>query len=114
MELYNATRRGAGVFRYLVVNHVGVVSWGSTWEFHVTQAVKNVWRQVALQNTRQEPYLFDEVKFPSYKGGPEGFVHSDLATRELVLHPESSAEMMKGRGFPEPVLRLRELRAMNI
>lgn len=109
MELWNATRWDAGVFRYLVVNDVGVVSWTSTWEFKLDRAVKTAWRQVALQNTRREPYVFDEVKLEDYKGDREAFIHSDLATRELVLHTVSSADMMEGRTFPEPVLSLREL-----
>lgn len=111
MELYNATLWDAGVFRYLVINNVGVVSWTSTWDFKLDRAVKAAWRQVALQSTRREPYVFDEVKLPDYKGDREGFIHSDLATRELVLHTVSSADMMGERSFPEPVLRLRELRA---
>lgn len=111
MELYNATLWEAGVFRYLVINNVGVVSWTSTWEFKLDRSVKASWRQVALQSTRREPYVFDEVKLADYKGDREGFIHSDLATRELVLHAVSSADMMESRPFPEPVLRLRELRA---
>lgn len=107
MELYNATRWYAGVFRYLVVNNVAIVSWTSTWEFKLNPSVRTVWRQLALQNTRQEPYFFDEVNTADYKGGPEGFIHSDLATRELVLHSTSSEDMMSGRPFPAPVLRLR-------
>lgn len=111
MEIWNATRWDAGVFRYLVVNDVGVVSWTSTWDFKLDRAVKTAWRQVALQNTRREPYVFDEVKLDDYSGDREAFIHSDLATRELVLHTVSSAAMMEGRTFPEPVLRLRELSA---
>lgn len=107
MELYNATKWDAGVFRYLVVNNTGVISWTSTWEHKISLAVKNVWRQVALQYTRQEPYIFDEVKLPtSYPMGPEGFIHSELATREMVLHEISSADMMGERHIPDPVLRL--------
>ncbi|KAG8160957.1 hypothetical protein KVR01_009221 [Diaporthe batatas] len=106
MELYNATRWDAGVFRFLVVDNTAVVSWTSTWEFRVAAAVRRVWREVALARTRREPVVFDEVRMADYKGGPEGFVHSELATRELVLHPSSSGDMMGDRPFPEPVLRL--------
>lgn len=106
MELYNASKWDAGVFRYLVVNNTGVISWTSTWEHKVPANVKAVWRQAALQHTRQEPYIFAEVKLPGYEMGPEGFIHSELATRELVLHPVSSADMMEERHIPEPVLRL--------
>lgn len=109
MEIYNATRWHAGIFRYLVVDNIGVVSWTSTWEFKLDGSVKAVWRQVALQSTRKEPYFFDEVKMGDYKGGREGFIHSELATRELALHPVSSRDMMKNRPLPEPVLRLRNL-----
>lgn len=113
MELYNATLWDAGVFRYLVINNVGVVSWTSTWDCKLDRGVKAAWRQVALQSTRREPYVFDEVKLADYKGDREGFIHSDMATRELVLHAVSSADMMDSRRFPEPVLRLRELRAVQ-
>lgn len=106
MELYNATQWDAGVFRFLVVENTGVVSWTSTWEFRMAAGVKRVWREVALLRTRQEPLIFDEVRMADYKGGPEGFIHSELATRELVLHPTSSADMMGDRPFPDPVLRL--------
>ncbi|KAL2279977.1 hypothetical protein FJTKL_13114 [Diaporthe vaccinii] len=106
MELYNATRWDAGVFRFLVVENTGVVSWTSTWEFRMAAGVKRVWREVAMLRTRQEPLVFDEVKMADYMGGPEGFIHSELATRELVLHPTSSADMMGDRPFPDPVLRL--------
>lgn len=106
MELYNATRWDAGVFRFLVVENTGVVSWTSTWDFRMAAGVKRVWREVALLRTRQEPLVFDEVRMADYKGGPEGFIHSELATRELVLHPTSSADMMGERPFPDPVLRL--------
>ncbi|ROV93055.1 hypothetical protein VSDG_07339 [Cytospora chrysosperma] len=106
MELYSATKWDAGVFRYLVVNNTGIISWTSTWEHKMPLAVKTMWRQVALQHTRQEPYIFDEVKLPGYPMGPEGFIHSELATREMVLHPISSAEMMGERHVPDPVLRL--------
>lgn len=106
MELYNATRWDAGVFRFLVVDNTAIVSWTSTWEFRVAAGVKRVWREVALARTRQEPLIFDEVRMADYKGGPEGFIHSELATRELVLHPSSSADMMGDRPFPDPVLRL--------
>ncbi|KAJ4418650.1 hypothetical protein N0V82_005441 [Gnomoniopsis sp. IMI 355080] len=107
MELYNATWHGAGVFRYLVYNNIGIISWTSTWEFKLGREVKTVWRQVALQHTRQQPIFFDEVKMDEYVGGPEGFIHSDLATREMVLHAVSSRDMMEGRSFPQPVLKLR-------
>lgn len=106
MELYNATRWDAGVFRFLVVDNTGIVSWTSTWEFRMAAGVRRVWREVALARTRQEPLIFDEVRMADYKGGPEGFIHSELATRELVLHPSSSADMMGDRPFPDPVLRL--------
>ncbi|POS79358.1 hypothetical protein DHEL01_v202243 [Diaporthe helianthi] len=106
MELYNATRWDAGVFRFLVVDNTGIVSWTSTWEFRMAAGVRRVWRDVALARTRQEPLIFDEVRMADYKGGPEGFIHSELATRELVLHPSSSADMMGDRPFPDPVLRL--------
>lgn len=106
MELYNATRWDAGVFRFLVVENTGVVSWTSTWDFRMAAGVKRVWREVAMLRTRQEPLVFDEVKMADYMGGPEGFIHSELATRELVLHPASSADMMGDRPFPDPVLRL--------
>lgn len=106
MELYSATRWDAGVFRFLVVDNTGIVSWTSTWEFQMAAGVKRVWREVALARTRQEPLIFDEVRMADYKGGPEGFIHSELATRELVLHPSSSADMMGERPFPDPVLRL--------
>jgi hypothetical protein len=106
LELYNATRWDAGVFRYIVVQQTAVVSWTSTWEFKMAAGVKTVWRDVALARTRQGPLMFDEVKMTDYKGGPEGFIHSMLATRELVLHPSSSADMMGDRPIPDPVLRL--------
>ncbi|KAH8756665.1 hypothetical protein F5883DRAFT_429327 [Diaporthe sp. PMI_573] len=106
MELWNATRWDAGVFRFLVVENTGWVSWTSTWEFRMAAGVKRVWREVALARTRQEPLIFDEVRMADFKGGPEGFIHSELATRELVLHPASSADMMGDRPFPDPVLRL--------
>lgn len=108
MELYNATRRGAGVFRYLVYNNTGIISWTSAWEFKLVREVKSVWRQVALQHTRQQPYFFEEVKMPDYMGGPEGFIHANLATREMVLHAISSRDMMEGRSFPQPALKLRK------
>lgn len=107
MELYNATWRGAGVFRYIVFNNTGVISWTSTWEFKLLKDVKTVWRQVALQHTRQQPYVFEEVKTPDYMAGPEGFIHANLATREMVLHAVSSRDMMDGRSYPQPALRLR-------
>lgn len=107
MELYNATSRGAGVFRYLVFNNTGIISWTSAWEFKLVKEVKSVWRQVALQHTRQQPYFFEEVKMPDYMGGPEGFIHANLATREMVLHTISSRDMMAGRTFPQPALKLR-------
>lgn len=106
MELYSATQWDAAVFRYLVVNNTGIVSWTSTWEHKIPLSVKVVWKQASLQHTRQEPYFFDEMKLPGYEMGPEGFIHSELATRELVLHPISSADMMKERHIPDPVLRL--------
>lgn len=107
MEIYNANTRDAGVFRYLVVKNTPIISWSSTFDFKLDKAVKAVWRQVALQGTRQEPMIFDEVKTWNYTiTGPEGFLHSDLATREMVLHPVSSTIMMNERPFPEPVLRL--------
>lgn len=107
MELYNATFRGAGVYRYLIVNNTGIISWTSTWEFKLGRDVKTVWRQVALQHTRQHPYFFEEVTMPDYMAGPEGFIHANLATREMVLHAVSSRDMMKDRSFPQPALRLR-------
>lgn len=107
MELCHATRSSAGVFRYLVFNNTGVVSWTSTWEFKLLREVKTVWRQVALQHTRQQPYVFEEVKMADYVGGPEGFIHANLATREMVLHAVSSRDMMDGRSYPQPALRLR-------
>lgn len=107
MELYNATWWDAGVFRYLVFNNTGVVSWTSTWDFKLQREVKTVWRQVALQHTRQQPYVFEEVKMADYMSGPEGFIHANLATREMVLHAISSREMMDGRAYPQPALRLR-------
>ncbi|CAN8095559.1 unnamed protein product [Discula destructiva] len=108
MELYNATKwHGAGVFRYLVINNTGVVSWTSVFKFKMSREVKTTWRQVARQHTRQEPFVFDEVELQDYSGGPEGFIHAHLATRELVLHAASSKDMMDGRSYPQPVLRLR-------
>ncbi|KAK7749596.1 hypothetical protein SLS53_000172 [Cytospora paraplurivora] len=109
MELYSATQWDAGVFRYLVVENTGVISWTSTWEHKLPPNVKSAWRQAALQHTRHEPYIFDEVKLPGYQMGPEGFIHSELATRELVLHAVSSADMMGERTIPDPVLRLPSL-----
>ncbi|ROV90235.1 hypothetical protein VMCG_10242 [Cytospora schulzeri] len=106
MEIYSATKWDAGVFRYLIVNNTGIISWTSTWEHKIPLAVKTAWRLVALQHTRRELYVFDEVKLPGYPMGPEGFIHSELATREMVLHPISSAEMMGERHVPDPVLKL--------
>lgn len=106
MEIYSATQWDAGVFRYLVVNNTGVVSWTSTWEHKLPASVKTAWRQASVLHTRQEPYIFDEVKLPGYAMGPEGFIHSELATRELVLHAISSADMMGDRHIPDRVLRL--------
>lgn len=108
LELWNAKpRHGAGVFRYLVVNNTGVISWTSTFEFKMSRVVKTAWRQVARQHTRQEPLVFNEVELSDVSGGPEGFIHAHLATRQLVLHDLSSEEMMKDRSYPPPVLKLR-------
>lgn len=108
LELWNARpRHGAGVFRYLVINNTGVVSWTSSFEFKMSREVKTAWRQVARQHTRQDPLVFDEVELPDVSGGPEGFIHAHLATRQLVLHAVSSDDMMKDRAYPPPVLKLR-------
>lgn len=109
MELWNATTwHGAGAFRYLIVDKTPCISWTSTFDFKLGRDVKAVWRQVALQHTRQELYVFDEVALPDYKGGPEGFIHEHLTTRALVLHPVSSEDMMETQSLPPPGLKLRE------
>lgn len=110
MEIYNANRFFAAVFRYLVVDNMGVISWTSTWkDVKLAPAVIAAWRVVAVQGTRQEPVVFPEVTMPNYRGGPEGFIHSELATRDLVLHSVSSKLMMSDRPYPEPVLRLKNV-----
>lgn len=110
LELYNASKwHGAGVFRYLVINNTAVVSWTSTFEFKMGREVKTAWRQVARLHTRRNPIIFDEVVKSEYDSDPEGFIHASLATRELVLDPASSADMMNERAFPRPVLKLRDI-----
>ncbi|KAF3771201.1 hypothetical protein M406DRAFT_246615 [Cryphonectria parasitica EP155] len=110
MEIYNVNQHCAAVFRYLVIKNTALISWTSTFDFKLDGTVKTLWKQVGHQSTRKEPIVFGEVRMANYGTiRQEGFIHSELATRELVLHRESSTDLMEGRPFPDSVLPLQNL-----
>ena len=101
MELWGAGDHHAGIFLYLVSPMSTTASWESTWKFKVTEIVKQTWRTVASQHTRYDLDFGREVLLRSYKT-PEVFIHSNLATWDVVLHPLTSRALLKGKDLPLP------------
>jgi hypothetical protein len=101
MELYNARKHEAGAFLYLVSPESTIASWESTWKFKVSDGVKQTWRNVARQHTRHELVFAAEGLLRNYQGSIK-FIHLNLATWDLVLHPLSSYDMLGSRYLTTP------------
>lgn len=111
MELYSADTLSAGVFCYMVSSGRPSISWRGTWAFRLSEKVKRVWEEVAQLSTGYNLDITPE-HFIDYRG-PAKFIHQNLATRELVLDPTSSQDMLKKQALPEPFLKLPLLRRDN-
>lgn len=106
LELFNTCKHCGGVFRYTVVGTKASITWVGTWDFEISESVRRAWREVSRANAGLEL----EVE-PSKRVKHEGmfkFVHNHLETRDLIVHPISSVEMMgKKADIPPPKLKLR-------
>ncbi|KAJ9133009.1 Oxoglutarate iron-dependent oxygenase [Pleurostoma richardsiae] len=97
MELYSAESRDGGLFRYVVGETMTLAKWESTWEFKVSDRVKDTWREVSHKHTRRDLVFYPEALVSNYRS-PVKFIHHNLATVGNVLHPISSQDMVRRRG----------------
>ncbi|KAH8901082.1 hypothetical protein GQ53DRAFT_835040 [Thozetella sp. PMI_491] len=101
LELFSAGKHDAGVFLYLATPLTTTASWESTWRLKVSEKVKQTWRAVASMHTRYELEFGREVLLKNYDGVVT-FIHTNLATWDVVLHPFTSHALLKGKDMPVP------------
>ncbi|KAM0283488.1 hypothetical protein ACHAQH_002439 [Verticillium albo-atrum] len=107
LELYSVCKHSGGVFRYAVRGDTASLAWEGTWDFVLGEGVKRAWREVARANASAELEIAPEYTIPRYEGMFK-FVHTNLWTREMVLHGVSSLEVLRNKTFLPPAqLRLK-------
>ncbi|KAI1498933.1 hypothetical protein F5X99DRAFT_411531 [Biscogniauxia marginata] len=105
IKIYNTTNGDTGIFQYIVSNAEATVRWASTWSFFLQKSVRASWAQVARRYRLALAFQHEEL-LEDYED-PATFVHSQLVTRALVLHPSSTADLMGDKTYDDPLEKLR-------
>lgn len=101
LELYSVCKHSGGVFRYVVRGGHATLAWEGTWDFVLGEGVKRAWREVARANAAADLHVVPELTLPRYEGMFK-FIHTNLWTREMVLHGVSSLEVLRNKTLLPP------------
>lgn len=100
MELWNTCKHCGGAFRYIVDGRRAYIEWEGSWEVEIQDNVKRAWREVAREHAGAD-LMVEEPKKLDFQGMFHFVTHS-LATRSLVVHDISAAEMVGKKAILPP------------